>query len=318
MAPITSSAAIEQTLAELAWSLWTELGVSGVFRHHSDWNVDLEPLIILTAALADVDPRLRDESTDWCIRYARLVAAARLKTLLSLGDSETRSAFGEYSATVRAHVRVNWPGEDRPRPYEPTGRSRLDSLGRAALFGLRQRALFGTGARAEIIRVLASNPDRAFSAAELADDAAFTKRAVEHEIESLRLAGLVTWTALHGRRQFKVARRDELLAFVGSRPSWTPRWAPLIRVLLGGYRLLARVDSMPPVVRDVEARKYLRAMRANIEQADLTTPPASNVGILLWDEVVDWLQRVTLALARGNPDIFGESRLTSVSSSARA
>src|SRR4051812_34911544 len=100
---------IAQSLVELAWSQWTELGVSGWTRRHADWNVDLESLIILTAALKDADPRLRDESTDWCIQYGRFVSAARLRTLERLCDSASRLAFEEYAATVRAHAHVNWP-----------------------------------------------------------------------------------------------------------------------------------------------------------------------------------------------------------------
>jgi hypothetical protein len=41
-------------------------------RTHTDWAIDLEPLIMFTAALGDEDPRLRDEATDWCIRNGRL------------------------------------------------------------------------------------------------------------------------------------------------------------------------------------------------------------------------------------------------------
>ena len=300
--------AIEQGLAELAWSLWTELGVSGVFRRHSDWNIDLEPLILLTAALADVDPRLRDESTDWCIRYARLVSAVRIRTLMGQADSETVTAFGEYAATVGAHVRTNWPGDGTPRPYQPTGRSCLDGLDRPAHFGIRQRALFGTGARAEIVRLLASDVDRTFSAAELADEAAFTKRAVEQELESLRLAGVVTWTVVHGRRRIRLARREDLLAFVGCRPRLMPRWVPLVRVLLGGLRLVARVESMPPIVRAVEANTFLRAVHADIEQAGLVRPDPSVNGIGVWDEVESWLRHVTSALAAGDPVVFERSQ----------
>lgn len=36
-----------------------------------------EPLILFTAGLGDADPRLRDEATDWCVRYGRYVSAAR-------------------------------------------------------------------------------------------------------------------------------------------------------------------------------------------------------------------------------------------------
>jgi len=31
------------------------------------WAIDPEPLIVFTA-IADLDPRLRDEALDWCIR----------------------------------------------------------------------------------------------------------------------------------------------------------------------------------------------------------------------------------------------------------
>jgi hypothetical protein len=283
--------------------------VAGVFRHHTTWNIDPEPLIILTAALQDVDPRLRDESTDWCIRYARLIAAVRLKTLIGRADPETVTAFGEYAATVRAHVRVNWPGSGAARPYHPTGRSRLESLDRPALFGLRLRALFGTGARAEIIRVLVSNPTHTFSAAELADEAAFTKRAVEQELESLRLAGLVVWAVLHGRRRYRIARPEILLELAGSRPQRLPRWAPLVRVLLGGLRLVRRVEASAPIVRAVESRKFLREMRSDIDQADLIHPEPVTEPVGHWDELQRWLGRVTSALATGDPSMFARSRL---------
>ena len=219
------------------------------------------------------------------------------------------TAFEEYASTVRARARVNWPGSGIARPYHPTGRSRLDSLDRPALFGLRLRALFGTGARAEIIRVLASSPDHAFSAADLADEVAFTKRAVDLEIESLRLAGLVTWTVLHRRRHFRLARPDDLLEFVGSRPQWLPRWAPMVRVLLGGLRLVGRVEASAPIVRTVEARQYLREMQSDIDQAEFVQPEASPEATGYWDELERWLQWLTSALAAGDPGVFAPGRL---------
>ena len=52
-----SSQSIRQHAADLAWSLWTELGVSGVVRRHSGIVIDLEPLLAATPALASDDPR---------------------------------------------------------------------------------------------------------------------------------------------------------------------------------------------------------------------------------------------------------------------
>jgi hypothetical protein len=299
-----SSETVTQSLIELAWSLWGELGVSGWSRHHADWNVDIEALIILTAALGDADPRLRDESIDWCIRYARFVSSARLRTLLRMSDEPTRRAFDEYAATVREHTAVNWPAAGPGRPYRPTGRSQLDTLDRPSCFSLRQRALFGTGARAEIVRLLASKPDQRLSTAELADAAGFTTRAVEQELDSLVQAGLVRRTALHRRRTVQIADPDVLLPFVGSRPRWLPAWPPIVRVLLGGLHLLIRVESLPEIVKAVEARKLLTEIGPDIERADLAAPGRGAVGVVVWKEIEAWLLHISAALAAGDASVL--------------
>ena len=64
---------------DLAWSLWTELGVSGQRRRHSEVGVDLEPLIVATAYLSRFDARLRDESLDWCVLNVSYVSSDRLR-----------------------------------------------------------------------------------------------------------------------------------------------------------------------------------------------------------------------------------------------
>ena len=304
MPTTTSRHAIEQALVDLCWSLWTELGVAGVSRRHQSWYVDPEALIILTASLRDSDPRLRDEATDWCIRYARMIATVRLKTLLAEANTETVAAFEAFAATVGDHVRTNWPSAGTPRPFRPTGRSRLENLARPALFGLRLRAMFGTGARAEIIRVLVSNPDHDYSAAELSDEAAFTKRAIELEIEGLRMAGLIIRTELRGRHRIRLARTESPIEFTGSIPQWWPRWVPILRTFLGGLHLVQRFEMSSPIVRGVEARKYLRETRQDIDRARLAHPETATDAGGHWDEVERWLRSLTSAFASGDANAF--------------
>jgi hypothetical protein len=301
---IGSSQSITASLVGLAWSLWTEVGVSGWTRRHEGWGVDLESLIVLTAALGDTDPRLRDESTDWCIQFGRFVSAIRLRALVRLLDPASRAAFDEYAGTVKAHAPVNWHASAPPRPYQPTGRSRLERLDRPSLFAMRLRAIFGTSARAEVVRVLTTEPQRVCTTAEMAEDAGFTRRAIEQELEGLVLSGVVGRSSAHGRRLYRIARPDVLLPFLGSRPVFQPMWAPLVRVVLQGRHLIDRAEPLALIVKAVEARKFIDTARMDIERSNLTVPDDSKVGAAIWSEVESWLVRVSTALEAGDRRVF--------------
>src|SRR5436309_4578476 len=142
---------VQEHVLDLVWSLWAELGVSGWRRHHTSHAIDPELLLIFTAWLGDADPRLRDESTDWCIRYGRYVAGARFKNFLSDEPDDVRRSFGTYAATVGAHSQLRWPYATKPRRYQPTKRSKIENFRSPSLISLRLRGLFGTTARAEIV-----------------------------------------------------------------------------------------------------------------------------------------------------------------------
>src|SRR5439155_306022 len=87
------------------WSQWHELGVAAtVPRRHSDDVIDPEPLIAFTATHGDLDPRLRDESIDWVLRYATYVSKARLKNVLRDWGLIDDPLYREYAATLNAVV----------------------------------------------------------------------------------------------------------------------------------------------------------------------------------------------------------------------
>ena len=295
---------IAESLADLAWSLWAELGVSGWERRHQQWCIDVEALLILTALLGDTDPRLRDESTDWCIRYTRLVSATRLKYLYKQLDTGTQAAFDEFSATVQAHSRTNWPASGPPRPFQPTGRSHIDTLTRPAHFGIRQRAIFGTSARAEIIRILAGAPDKTFTAAELADDAGYTKRAIDLELEIICLGGIVTGRAIRGSRRYRLTEPQAVLSFVGPRPTWLPQWQPLVRIFIGAIRLTATFRDAPDIIKRIEAAKFLNSSEHDIEAAGLFQPVTTEAPAHSWDALNVWLADLVRLLAQGEVTAF--------------
>lgn len=266
----------------LAWGAWTELGVSGWTRTHTDWAIDLEPLILFTASLGDEDPRLRDEATDWCIRNSRYVSRVRLKNLLRAEPTATQQAFGELAATVSAHLGTAWPGAAKPRPYTPTGRSAPPALERPSAAWLRLRAMFGVGARSEILRVLLSTGEGPLSLAAIAEATDFTKRNVADECEGLANAGVLAVRAHGNRFYYGLAKPAALEAFVGTLPSLRPTWRALLNVTHQLVTLERRAEDGSAKTLPIEVSKTLLLLNDDLRQLGLDPPAPGTPTDDLW------------------------------------
>jgi DNA-binding transcriptional ArsR family regulator len=294
----SSSRKIGERVLDLAWSLWTELGVSGWRRRHQGWGIDPEPLIIFTAWMADLDPRLRDESLDWCITFGHYISRARLRNLLRSTDEATLSAFGTYAATVNAHSKLNWPHATKPRRYHPTGRSELRGFTEASLLALRLRALFGVSARAEVIRVLLGTSTPA-TTSEIAAQIDYTKRNVAEALEALALAGLVSSEYRGNTAQYRL-NRQAVRSVAGSLPTLFPLWKSIFRVLSSIMNVPSRANA-PRTALAVEARTAVESIQLDIAMAGLRGPDLSTAGEVFWDAFVAWTTEVTTGLALANP-----------------
>jgi hypothetical protein len=266
------SAELQESALGLAWSLWAELGVSGWQRHNADQAIDPESLIIFTAWLGDADPRLRDESLDWCIRFGRYVSGTRLKNFLAEESEDRRRSFGWYAATVAAHSALRWPGATDPRRHRPTGRSRLEDIRAPSLITLRLRALFGVTARSEILRMFLANPGAAASAAELVPDVGYTKRNVADALEALRAGGLLEVAPWRNQLRYHLARAEDLVGLVGDVPASFPRWRFLLRVLARVLETARTVERVPRRARAVEIDKAVHGMAEDLRAAGLSSP----------------------------------------------
>ncbi len=271
----------DQSLA-LAWGAWAELGVSGWTSTHADWAIDPEPLILFTAWLGDADPRLRDEATDWCVQNWRQISKARLKNLLREQPDGVAEAFGEFAATVGDHAGASWPGATHPRRYAPTGRSTPPHFDRPSLAWLRLRAMFGVGARAEILRCFLAQGARAMSVAALAAATGYTKRNVAEECDTLERAGVLSVRAQGNRFYYSLARRAELLAFVGDVPAVLPDWTALLNVARELVDLEQRSKDARSTTLPVHARKTLRRIRDDLDELDINAPPENIEAVDLW------------------------------------
>ena len=296
---MTGYSEIRDHVIEMLWSHWHELGVSSaVPRRHADDCIDPEPLIAFTAVHGDLDPRLRDESIDWVLRYGTYVSKARLKNVLADQELLDDARFGEYAATVNANGGAGWPGaRGTPLAFRSRARAVLDDLSRPALLSLRIRAIVGVGARAELIRVFLAHPNVALTAADLSAETSYGKRNVLNELEPLRLAGVVKSFRAVNADRFSLAQREQIEALLRPLPkrftAWTPTFASLQLVL----DLARRSGKRGDLQSAVDAVRLLDERRALFASAGIYPPPLP-AGSAAWPAFLTWAESWTRSLAR--------------------
>jgi hypothetical protein len=324
-----SSLALERALVELAWSHWTELGVSGWQVGSSvtgagDVAVDPEPLIFLTASLGAADPRLRDEATDWCVAFGRYISKVRLKNLLRFGIGD-RPSYADFAATVNRHARLGWPnGDEHGRAFKPTHRSELAVRGRPASIRLRARLLFGVSARAEILVILASEQWQGSTATELAERARYGRRNVVEALDALVTVGLVRQVEAPTARRYRLADPIAVQSLLGPVPAHAIDWAIAFDACWLALSTLRAHGDAAPTVRSIEAVKAAEAISRRLARSWLTPPPRAPSGISAWERLEPWaLNLVQMlrdpALARFAPRRAASgSRRSTVGSGERA
>jgi len=296
----SSSRLLHESALELAWSLRAELGVAGWERRHTSHAIDPEPLILFTALLGAADPRLRDESTDWCIACGRYVSAARLRNLLAGESPAVQAGFAETAATVNFHSALRWPGATSPRPFRRTGRSDVADFSRPSLVVLRLRALFGVGARAETVRAFIAEPSAGFTAADLAGVAGYTKRNLAGSLDALRMGGLLHAEPRRNQLVYRLTNAEKLMSMLGGMPSSFPRWRSVFRILESLLELTGRAEGMKSAARVVEAADVLRDLDADLRAVGQRPPSVDMLGPDPWAELTDWASGLAKAWASGS------------------
>jgi len=284
MSTKTFSEVVTDLALEMAWSQWAEFGVSGWVRHHSQSALDVEPLIILTARLAAKDARLRDEALDWCVLNHSLVSAVRLRNLASATDP---GLFGQFAATVKTRVHVNWPGDGEPYPFQPTHRSTEPDLSRPALIQLQLRALVGVSARAEIFRIMLANPTAGHSASSVAARVAYGKGNVVNALEALAMARVVETEVVRNRVRYRLARSSELVNLLGGIPATFPDWQAIFRMT---EALLRFADTAPGqgIARAAAVRRLLDETNGDLDRLGLSENEPKAIGEALFTEFEAW------------------------------
>ncbi|MCC6812239.1 MAG: hypothetical protein IT381_32760 [Deltaproteobacteria bacterium] len=302
-----ASSRLDDSLLSLAWSLWAELGVSSVVQAHAECYVDPEALLIFTASLADVDPRLRDESLDCALTLAPFLWTSRLKTLLLNADEQQQRAFGSYAATFNGasttHVTLPLADAERAPPLRRSGKSRSAERPEApSQLAIRCRAIFGVGARADALAVMLCSPNQGWLAAELALHVGLPKRAMATVLQDFARGGLMRATAVGNRLRYDLVQRKGLELIVGVRPRWKPAWALILPCLIRMRAIVARTQGKETMTALIESQKAIVAFLDDMAALGLhgRAPDYRS-----WSAVVDWTESIASGLAGARSEWFG-------------
>lgn len=294
-----STSSLRDQLADYAWRAWSALGVAGWNRDACAACIDIDALVLLTGRLGDTDPRLRDESIDWCVSNLALVSRSRLAHLL--GKDSAQGGFAEYAATLQRATKQRWPGAGTAFEWTPSHKSRTPTSAEGATLALRCRALFGATARSEIVRILImQESDRPLDARELALEAAYTKRSVSEALDSLRIAGIVAQTRVGNSHRYHFQRRAVVESLLGPLPRVRTSQRAFCRVLWAVLHTHVATASAPDRVQHVEGARLAAELAADIRVVDSNAPVLADAAPTL-DDLLAWAVAEMEGFWRGSP-----------------
>jgi hypothetical protein len=292
---------LDKCLLDLAWSLWTELGVAGVKRKHQKCLITLEELIVLTVAMAKIDPRLRDESLDWCTEYHHFISISRLKLIMKSFGSLIEKPFSSYAATLNAVANTHWPlfTDSPPLKFVPSRKSCLRPLESPALINIRSRSLFGTGARADLVTFFVTHAKGDFSAADMAE-IGYSKRNLAEILEEFALTGLFEKFSLRNQQRYRLAKNDHLVKVLDPLPDYAPSWWTILEVLLSFRDCIRRTENNSESTKVVEIRNLLQTLERNLQKLNLKAPLLQTNFQAYLDSVYAWLLEIARKIAEGH------------------
>lgn len=293
---------LDENLTQLAWSLWTELGVAGLKRNHQTFAVSPEELIILTSVISEFDPRLRDEALDWCVQYHRFISPLRLQILAKKYQQYLKESFSTFTTTLNsvADIRTKWIVLTKATPlkFRPSNKSHIRSFDTPAMIHFRLRSLFGVGARADVLAFLLNDKRQEFSVSDLTETG-YSKRRVAEILEDLARAGILSESQVRNQLRYAFARKDLFNKLLGDSPKRMIHWYRILDILLPIHACVHEVEETPLGVRAIDMRNLLNKMASQLMHFRLIPPPLQKNLEVYWSTVIQWILDFTELLAKG-------------------
>lgn len=264
---------LDQNLLNIAWSLWTELGVAGVKENHQDALILVEELVIFTSILAEIDPRLRDESMDWCTQYHRFISISRLKSLMKDFGELAKEPFSQYASSLNAISKLDWPVflPIPPQRISLSHKSVLRPHKSPALLNIRARSILGTGARADLLTFFLVHKDRNFSIAEVAE-VGYSKRSLAELLDDLHFGNLFERFLQGNQQRYRLNKNSALFEMLKPVPKFAPSWQLIFKVLLTLRTCIQKAESSSESTKVVELRNCLKGLEQPLQKLRVTPP----------------------------------------------
>lgn len=245
-------------LAGIAWNSWRELGVAGTDRFYENCLIQPEELIILTATIAQYDPRLRDEALDWSSRYHECISVSRLRTLLKEMDADTVHSFSQFAAALNSVSAAKWPSVEEVAHFalKVSGKSLLPALESPSLLTLRLRNLFGPGAKADILTYFLTRHGMHFSASDLSE-VGYSKRSLMTALDHLATSGILALTHVRNKKNYELKKPKELQVIIGKLPKIAPPWIKILQAIIAIRAVIPEIQNSSKITRGVILRNCL-------------------------------------------------------------
>ncbi len=292
---------LEEHLLDLAWSLWTELGVAGLYRRHRQYLIAPEELILLTAVIGDSDPRLREEALDWCRSYHSFISISRLKTLAKELGNETIHSLSLFAATLNSVSGANWPIliPTPPLKFRPSGKSELPKFDSPALLVLRLRSLFGVGARADLMAFFLTREENDYAISDTVE-IGYSKRNLADMLDGFAKAGIFDVHLQRNQQRYRFAHREEFSKILHPIPAIAPSWRHFLEVILKLRNCIRSYEKKSEDTKVIELRNTFTALEESLRRLSLN-PPSTQVDFrTYWDLSTQWLLKALRTFAEGD------------------
>ena len=234
-------AELSQSVLNILWSAWSQVGVMGGAASAQPRIVDPEPLLLLTWSCARQDARTFDEVLDWLVQNGRWVNVVRLTTLLAEDEVCSPALVGAEAAFMAARDKtLKWrnlaqrcrpKSRVRPEPlFQRQGKSLSPTKGEVdetfsdygwlrssimlrgqsqrvpawtpASLVLKCRAFFGVNIRADVFACLVARGPA--TASGLARELGYSQRRVQETLVEMQLGGLFQTRSDSNRKEYSI------------------------------------------------------------------------------------------------------------------